>query len=159
MRTPLALLLTSALSATVFATSAFAEDEHRSLREPSLPQYQQECAACHMAYPPGMLPPASWTRLMGNLGKHYGTDASLDAASAKLITRWLTDNAGTGRRVSATPPPEDRITRSAWFIRQHDEVGASVWKRASIKSASNCMACHAGADKGDFDEDRVRIPK
>jgi len=63
------------------------------------------------------------------------------------------------RRVSATPPPEDRITRSAWFIRQHDDINAAVWKRASIKSASNCMACHAGADQGDFDEDRVRIPK
>ena len=28
-------------------------------------------------------------------------------------------------------------------MHEHDEVGASVWKRASIKSASNCMACHA----------------
>ncbi|MEX8494974.1 diheme cytochrome c [Sphaerotilus sp.] len=156
MRPPLALLLSTAL----LASSAFAEEgHHRALRVPSVPSYQQECAACHMAYPPGMLPAASWTRLMGGLDRHFGTDASLDAASAKLLTRWLTDNAGTGHRVSATPPPEDRITRSAWFVRQHNEVGPGVWKRTSIKSASNCMACHAGADKGDFDEDRVRIPK
>jgi Dihaem cytochrome c len=151
---------TALLAAALLAPAAFASDNHhRALRVPVLPQYQQECAACHMAYPPGMLPAASWTRLMGGLDKHYGTDASLDAASAKLITRWLTDNAGTYRRVSTTPPPDDRITRSAWFIRKHDDIGAAVWKRASIKSASNCMACHAGADKGDFEDDRVRIPK
>lgn len=155
MRQTLTLVLTAAL----LAPSAFASDDDRALRVPTLPQYQQECAACHMAYPPGMLPAASWTRLMGGLDKHYGTDASLDAASAKLITRWLTDNAGTYRRASATPPPEDRITRTAWFIRKHDDIGAAVWKRASIKSASNCMACHAGADKGDYEDDRVRIPK
>lgn len=160
MRPPHSHALALLLTAMLVTPSAFADDDRgHALRVPTLPQYQQECAACHMAYPPGMLPAASWTRLMGHLDKHYGTDASLDAASAQLITRWLTDHAGTYRRASTHPPPEDRITRSAWFIRKHDDIGAAVWKRASIKSASNCMACHAGADKGDFDDDRVRIPK
>jgi hypothetical protein len=27
---------------------------------PLLPQYKQECAACHLAYPAGMLPAKSW---------------------------------------------------------------------------------------------------
>ena len=54
---------------------------------------------------------------------------------------------------------EDRITRAAWFVRQHDEVPAETWKRASIKSAANCSACHSRADQGDFDEDNVRIPR
>ena len=26
---------------------------------PLLPKYRQECSACHVAYPPGMLPTAS----------------------------------------------------------------------------------------------------
>ncbi len=38
---------------------------------PTYKTYQQECAGCHMAYPPGMLPPASWQRIMGSLDKHY----------------------------------------------------------------------------------------
>jgi hypothetical protein len=38
-------------------------------------------------------------------------------------------------------------------------VGSKVWKRASIKSAANCGACHSGAARGDFDEDRVKIPQ
>ncbi|MDI1257963.1 diheme cytochrome c [Aquabacterium sp.] len=127
-------------------------------RVPLLPKYQQECAACHLAYPPGMLPAASWRRLMNTLPKHFGTDASLDPASVKQLADWLTANAGSYRRVREEPE-QDRITRSAWFLRQHDEVPAATWRRPAIKSPANCMACHAGADRGDFDEDRIRIPK
>ena len=125
---------------------------------PLLPAYQQECAACHIAYPPGMLPAASWQRLMGNLQNHYGTDASLDAATVKQLSVWLNTHAGTYKRVSA-PPPDDRITRSAWFIREHDEVQAATWKRPAVKSAANCVACHTQADQGDFRERNIRIPR
>lgn len=125
---------------------------------PLLPAYQQECAACHIAYPPGMLPAASWQRLMGSLQNHYGTDASLDAATVKQLSVWLNTHAGTHKRVSA-PPPDDRITRSAWFIREHDEVPAATWKRPAVKSAANCAACHTQADQGDFRERNIRIPR
>jgi mono/diheme cytochrome c family protein len=127
-------------------------------RAASLPKYQQECSACHIAYPAGMLPATSWARVMGSLDKHYGTDASLDAASVAEISSWLKPRAGTLRRVSEDPP-QDRITKSPWFVRQHNEVSSAVWKRASIGSASNCAACHTGAAKGNFNEDDVRIPK
>ena len=117
--------------------------------------YQQECAACHMAYPPGMLPASSWRSVMTNLPKHYGSDASLDAPTVNKLSAWLVANAAP----TAARPEQDRITRTGWFLHEHDEISASVWKRASIKSAANCMACHAGADKGDFNEHRVRIPR
>jgi len=97
-------------------------------------------------------------RLMGDLPHHYGTDASLDPATVKALGSWLQANAGTYKRVREEPP-QDRITRSAWFIRKHDEVSAATWKRASIKSAANCAACHTRADQGDFNEDNVRIPR
>jgi len=121
------------------------------------PAYAQECAACHVAYPPSLLPARSWQRIMSGLGQHYGTDASLDAATVQQLGSWLQAHAGTGRRM-ADAPPQDRITRSAWFLRQHDEIEPSVWKLPSVKSAANCLACHAGADKGQFDEDRLRLP-
>lgn len=123
-------------------------------------KYRQECAACHIAYPPGMMPAASWQKLMAGLTKHYGADASLDEATVRELSTWLGANAGTYRRVSEEPP-QNRITQTAWFLRKHrdGEVPADVWKRASVRSASNCMACHAGADKGIFNEDSVRIPK
>lgn len=149
---PLAITL-----ATLLASTAALAD--RAPRVTPLPSYQQDCASCHVAYAPGMLPAVSWQRLMANLPKHFGTDASLDAATNKAIAAWLNANAGTYKRVSAEAPPEDRISRSPWFIRKHDEVAASVWQRPAIKSAANCSACHPLADKGDFNEHAVRIPR
>jgi mono/diheme cytochrome c family protein len=129
-------------------------------RNAPLPKYQQECAACHIAYPAGMLPAGSWQRLMGSLSKHYGTDASLDEASLREISGWLKNNAGTFRRVSEEPP-QDRITQSAWFLRKHNEreISPSAWKRVAVGSASNCAACHTNAAQGNFNEHDVRIPK
>ena len=119
--------------------------------------HQQECAACHVAYPPGLLPAASWERIMGGLDRHFGTDASLDATTAAEIKTWLVAHAARGGRIGE--PPQDRISRSSWFVRQHDELPASTWKRASIGSPANCAACHAGAARGDFNEHQVRIPQ
>lgn len=125
---------------------------------PPLPAYQTECAACHIAYPAGMLPAASWKHLMGSLGKHYGTDASLDEASVRQIGQWLQGNAGTYRRVREEPP-QDRITQSVWFARAHDELDPAIWKQVAVKSAANCMACHTRADKGSFSEREIRFPQ
>ena len=93
--------LLTALTALGFASAAQA-DFGRSNPAP-LPLYKTECAACHIAYPAGMLPAPSWQQLMANLPKHFGTDASLDAATAKQISTWLQANAGTGRRFSDAP--------------------------------------------------------
>ncbi|MCV2367870.1 diheme cytochrome c [Roseateles oligotrophus] len=150
-------LLLFGLGLSLFAAQA--DDGHALRGVPLLPKYQQECAACHLAYPPGMLPVASWQRLMANLPKHFASDASLDSASVAELNRWLVANAGTYKRVGNEPPPADRISRSTWFIRKHDEVAAATWQRAGIKSAANCAACHPQAEQGDFNEHRVRIPK
>jgi nitrate/TMAO reductase-like tetraheme cytochrome c subunit len=111
-----------------------------------------------MAFPPGLLPVESWRKLMGSLDKHFGADASLSTAQAAEISAFLAKNASN--RWSAKTAPL-RITDSAWFLSKHraGEVPADVWKRASVKSPSNCVACHGGADKGDFNEHNVRIPK
>ncbi len=77
-----------------------------------LPSYTAECAACHTAYPPGMLPARSWQRTMKGLDHHYGSDASLDAKTVTEIGQWLQTHAGTYKRV-AEEPPQDRLTRSA----------------------------------------------
>ena len=120
--------------------------------------FTAECSSCHMAYPPSLTGKANWRGIMAGLDKHYGVDASIDSKTQQEISTWLLANAATSARQAAASP-EFRITRSDWFIRKHDEVSASVWKRASIKSAANCGACHSGAARGDFDEDGVRIPK
>lgn len=145
------------LTLDLIGTTAHADGNRRVSAVPLLPAYRQECASCHVAYPPGMLPAASWQRLLGGLPRHFGTDASLDPATVQALSVWLTANAGTYKRVRDAPP-QDRITTSAWFTRQHDEIPSAIWKRASIKSPANCSACHVQADQGNFDEHDVRIP-
>lgn len=119
--------------------------------------YRQECASCHVAYPPGLLPAASWKRLMNGLEHHYGSDASIDAQSLQQLSQWLQVNAGSGRR-AAEPPPEDRITRTAWFEREHRKIDPSILKLPSVKSPANCAACHGGAERGRFSEHDLRQP-
>lgn len=123
---------------------------------PLLPAYQQECASCHVAYPPGLLPAASWQALMNTLPRHFGADASVDTATQKDLSAWLTANRS---KRAAGRPPEDRITRSDWFIREHREVPGPTWKSTSVRSASNCAACHTTAEQGEFNERNVRLPR
>ena len=110
-----------------------------------------------MPFAPRLLPPASWRALVGGLDRHFGTDASLDSGTAAAIGAWLEANA-SGKR-DRTAPPENRITRSAWFLREHDEIAPATWQRPAVKGPTNCAACHAGAEKGVFDEHDVRIPR
>ena len=119
--------------------------------------YEAECASCHMAYPPALLSQQSWKNVMSGLSKHFGTDASVDPKSQTELTNWLVKNATTQQKYSETAP-ENRISKTSWFIRKHDEVNADVWKRAGIKSPANCGACHIDAANGVFSEKNIKIP-
>ena len=160
MKTLFSLILALALGSTAaLADSDKYGGENRGkpvLPSPSNSKWKQECGSCHMAFPPGLLPAESWRKMMGGLGKHFGTDASLTAQENREITAYLVKNASNRWRAPSAPL---RITETAWFKRKHDELAPAVWKRAAIKSPANCVACHAGAEKGDFEEDRVRIPR
>jgi hypothetical protein len=118
-------------------------------------------AACHLAYPPALLPSASWQRLMSSLPRHFGADASLDPATVKRLDAWLQANAGSDKksRHDTASPPQDRITRSSWFVHEHDEVAPATWKLPTVKSASKCAACHRSAEQGVFDEHDIRVPR
>ncbi len=119
--------------------------------------WQKECSSCHIAYPPGLLPAASWRSVMSTLDQHFGTDASVSAQERDEISAFLV--AGASNRWSASTSPL-RITESQWFKAKHGrEIAPEVWQRAAIKTRANCQACHAGAAQGDFNERQVRIPK
>ena len=121
-------------------------------------KWQAECGSCHMAFPPGLLPAASWKKMMTELDKHFGVDASMPAQDAQEITTYLLKY--PSNRWTANTAPL-RISDSQWFKAKHlsGEISPAVWKRESVKSPSNCVACHGAAAKGDFNEHAVRIPK
>lgn len=121
-------------------------------------KFQQECSSCHITYAPGLLPAESWRKVMAGLDRHFGSDASIDLADNKEITAFLVSN--SSNRWSAPTAPL-RITETAWFSRKHDahEISPSVWKNPQVKSNANCSACHPQAERGNFNEHDIRIPK
>jgi len=142
--------------------------ELRALPAVQNAKWKQECTSCHMSYPPGLLPERSWRRMMGQLDKHFGEDASLAPKDAREITNFLvTHSADKGEtrramKISRSIPDSESplsITETYYFKRKHHEIRAQVWKRAKVGSAANCVACHADAEKGVFDEELVKIPR
>jgi hypothetical protein len=120
--------------------------------------WQAECGSCHVAFPPRLLPAASWREMMSGLDKHFGTDASLEAPVAQEIGAFLEKNAST-RKLDPAAKPLLRISETRWFIREHDEVPDRVWKNPLVKSPANCTACHTQAESGDYRERNIRMPK
>lgn len=122
-------------------------------------QYTAECGSCHVAYPPALLPAASWDKLMASLGKHFGSDASLDPKTAKQIAAFLAANSGSGRRNEGARDVL-RITETRWFQREHEEeLSPAAWRNPKVKSKANCEACHIQAAQGDYSERSLRIPR
>ncbi len=131
-------------------------------RLPKNPAFEEECASCHMAFPPQMLHADSWRAMMGDLSHHFGSDASLDEKRRIAITDFLVANANgrkTGTTRDAAGKPLLRITETARFAKKHREIAAATFQRASIKSPANCTACHRQAAAGDYSERSINIPK
>ncbi|MFC2973086.1 hypothetical protein ACFOJE_12780 [Azotobacter bryophylli] len=124
--------------------------------------WKSECSSCHMLYAPGLLPAGAWQRQMDSLSEHYGSNASLAPEEEQAIRDFLL-RASAGNRlpvegkVGSGEPP--RITGTRWFQRKHHEIGAAKFQREAVGGPHNCVACHRDAERGDFDEDRVKIPR
>ena len=116
----------------------------------------EECSACHLAYPAAMLSSASWTDLMTSLESHFGEDASLDNESVRAITRYLTskaaDSTWTGNRFSRGQINDwpIRITETDYWLREHKNQTFIDPTNSETVNQSDCAACHEGAAKGNF---------
>src|SRR5688500_6179283 len=89
----------SAAALALFFSSAVSQADDVRMPVTQLDSYMQECSSCHMAYPPGLLPAESWRQIMDSLDRHYGTDASMDAQTAREISQWLRANSASFKRV------------------------------------------------------------
>lgn len=141
------------MGALLIADAAHAESKQFRLDHA---RYVEECGSCHVAYPPQLLSAESWRAVMKGLDRHFGTDAGIDAAAHADIAAYLAANAGAQRKFGTTAT---RISETRWFVREHDEVPANVWKSPAVKSAANCGACHTQAERGDYSERNLRVPR
>ena len=155
IRSPLPAVHIAAAILAAAATSAPASEHRYTVTNQA---YQTECASCHIAYPPRLLPASSWKRMIDGLERHFGSDASLSPAAIDEIGRFLQANAARGKR-AAVGEGTLRITEMRWFIREHDEVPARTWRHADVRGPANCSACHKQAEQGDFSERSVRMPR
>ena len=113
--------------------------------------YVEECGSCHVAYPPQLLTAPGWQAIMGQLDKHYGSDASLDAKRRVAITDFL-QRAASSRDKHAPTEAGNRISRTRWFVREHGPTPPAK------TSFANCAACHTAAEQGDYAERGIRLP-
>ena len=105
---------------------------------------------------------------MSGLDQHFGKHLKLDAATQKEITEFLVSHAAEhsknnraqkiAKNTQAGQVPL-RIEETAYFNLHHTDVGAEVWQRKSVGSKANCKACHPGAEKDNFDEKEISIPR
>ena len=128
--------------------------------------YREECGGCHMVYPPQLLPPTSWSHIMGSLENHFDDNAQLDTETRQKIEQFLitmsTSQSGQLRRSWRNMKIRDiplRITQTTYIKRKHREIpDRYISKNKDVRSLSQCIACHNGAERGHFDEHEVVIP-
>ena len=136
---------------------------------PTDPTYIKECKGCHFLYSPGMLPGASWTRMMVRPDKHFGEDLRLAAGTRDAVTRYLVDNAADKSpylgseifmdRVNPNNPPWriQNVPRIRTSHRVMDEMIA-INTRVRVRNFVNCDACHQAAAKGDYSLEELNVP-
>jgi mono/diheme cytochrome c family protein len=150
------------------SSSWFAASSKRGVAPVTNEQYRTECAACHMAYSPGLLPARSWEKMLGGLDDHFGDNAELDPETTAILRKYLVDNAADrvdyrrsakiNRSIGKNEVPL-RISETPYFTAKHDEIPARMVKdNPKVKSFANCAACHTKAEQGDFNDHDVRIP-
>jgi len=161
-------ILISLLVAGSLYADTFDFGEKRGVAPATDEFYMKECASCHFAYQPGLLPERSWVKLMGNLENHFDTDASLEPEDNEKILKYLIDNSAekfthykrskkinNSIRSGETPIA---VTDTKYFIKKHRDIRKDLITQKEVRSLSNCMACHTTADKGSYGERDIDIP-
>lgn len=169
----LALLAVSAIPAHAgesFWKWAVSLERHKEVQAVNLPRYAKECGECHYAYPPGLLPEASWRRLLAAaaLSDHFGDNIEMKEATRAELLGYAAQNAADhslakrSRKIVASigaAPAPLRITDVPYIRRKHQQIPENRVKgNPKVKSLAMCDACHTGAAKGDLDDDSVAIP-
>ena len=112
--------------------------------------YTTQCGACHMAYPPTLLPARSWSAIIANLRHHFGEDASLGRRDTAAISSYLADNAADGplgnRRflmgVSPDVTPMRITDMPFWRVIHARLLRPGIGTGPGIRKAAACNLCH-----------------
>ena len=135
---------------------------------PDNPQWRDECASCHAAFYPSLLPTRSWQQMMAEQDKHFGTDLGLAAPTTATVLKFLENNSAdhhlteAGLKIDQSLPKTatpERITDTPYWIKKHRDIAAADWANPLVKSKNNCAACHSDAEAGTYEDGAMQIPK
>jgi len=105
--------------------------------------YLENCASCHIAVPPAVLPDATWRQIILNPERHYGTSLQpLVDPPRILIYSYLRD---FSRPLSQGEQIPYGIDQSRYFKALHPRVEFTEPIRVG-----NCITCHPGAPDFNF---------
>ncbi|MBF0350045.1 MAG: cytochrome b/b6 domain-containing protein [SAR324 cluster bacterium] len=129
--------------------------------------WARECGSCHQLFHPSLLPERSWRRMMGQLDQHFGDNASLDPDTEKLITDFMSSYAADGSTLEVSYKIRKSldhnevplaITETLFWRIKHEKLHPDLYRHPEIASKANCLACHADALNGRYDDHQIKMP-
>jgi cytochrome b len=134
---------------------------------PDNASWREACGECHLAYHPTLLPARSWQRLLAEQHNHFEEDLDLDDETLLELQTFAIANAAESEltepawKIQHTTPAEQaplRITKTAYWIEQHQNIAAEIWQHPDVNFQGNCGACHLDAEQGTFEDAAMRLP-
>lgn len=104
--------------------------------------YLQNCAGCHIALPPAVLPTQTWQQVLQD-PQHYGVQLQLLVDPQRMLV-WNYIQAFSRSQDKEEDTPY-RIDNSRYFKALHPQV-----KIPRPVQINNCASCHPGASEYNF---------
>ena len=142
-------------------------DNNDHLKPVTNQTYKETCGGCHFVYQPELLPSVSWLKILSQLNDHFGEEIESDPDTIKTISDYLKTNGAENSTAKRSfkimkclgNQVPVRISDIPYIRKKHHELDPAIFKRKSIGSLSNCIACHTTAENGIYDDDDVKIPE
>jgi cytochrome b len=143
---------------------------YESFIGPKLPDnivWNEACGECHLAYHPTLLPARSWQKILAEQHNHFEEDLDLDDETLLEIQTFSMANAAESELTepawkinNSTPPKQTplRITKTPYWIEQHQNIAKEIWQHPEVNFQGNCEACHLDAEQGTFEDSRMHLP-
>jgi cytochrome b len=129
------------------------------------PEFAVQCGSCHLAFPPSLVPAATWNAILDRMDAHFGENTGLPPDMIARLRVYLDANAAghwdtlpSWRLRTPDPGGSLRITATPGWRRIHRGIPAATFAAPPIFSRSACEACHADAATGLFAPQEIAVP-
>jgi hypothetical protein len=131
---------------------------------------EEGCVDCHFVYQAEFLPERSWIKMFeeGELKDHFGKEVLLSKDLKENLLQYYVENSSdrenskAQKKINGSIQPDStplRVSKVPYIWSKHDDLKEEMFlKNEKVKSYANCVACHRDAEKGEFEEDEVKVP-